>query len=257
MMRAISAALVFLLLLSGCGSARTAAPAAPASVPSPSAPDSSSSRAPESAETAPSFLDKAVFVGDSVTLKLKNYVARRRRSDAGFFGKAVFLAAGSMGSGNALQPLSADSIHPLYNGKKALLEDSAAAIGADRIYLMLGINDLAPYGVEGSAQNLERLALRFQSKIPGAAVYLQSATPILAAKQKKVLNNASLERYNGRLSEICRKRGWHYLDVASALRDGSGALKAEYCSDPDDLGLHFTDAACEVWIHYILTHTGG
>lgn len=212
---------------------------------------------PESAEAAPSFLDGAVFVGDSVTLKLKNYVTQKRKSVPGFFGTAAFLTAGSMGSGNALMPLSQSSIHPLYNGEKALLEDNAAKMGADKVYLMLGINDLAPYGVDGAARNLEKLALRFSDKIPGVKIYVQSATPVLADKQKKTLNNPNLERYNGELSQICRQRGWYFLDVASVMRDGTGALRAAYCSDPDDLGLHFTDTACDVWIHYILTHTGG
>lgn len=212
---------------------------------------------PESAEKDQSFLNGAVFVGDSVTLKLKNYVTQKRKSEPGFFGTAAFLAAGSMGSGNALQPLGADSIHPYYNGEKALLEDSAVKMGADKVYLMLGINDVAPYGVEGAAKNLEILAKRFRDKIPGVKIYIQSATPMLSDKQKKTLNNPNLERYNEQLSKICEKDGWCFLDVASVMRDGTGSLKREYCSDPDDLGLHFTDAACEVWIHYILTHTGG
>ncbi len=212
---------------------------------------------PESAEKDQSFLNGAVFVGDSVTLKLKNYVTQKRKSEPGFFGTAAFLAAGSMGSGNALQPLSADSIHPYYNGDKALLEDSAAKMGADKVYLMLGINDVAPYGVEGAAKNLEILAKRFRDQVPGIKIYIQSATPMLPEKQKKTLNNPNLERYNQLVSEFCEKDGWHFLDVASVMRDGTGSLKREYCSDPDDLGLHFTDAACEVWIHYILTHTGG
>ncbi|MVB10635.1 GDSL-like Lipase/Acylhydrolase family protein [Caprobacter fermentans] len=211
----------------------------------------------ESAEASPSFLDHAVFVGDSVTLKLKNYVLKKRKSDPGFFGTAAFLTAGSMGSGNALQPLGKDSIHPYYNGEKALLEDSAAKMGADKVYLMLGINDVAPYGVEGAAENLETLTKRFCDKIPGVKIYIQSATPMLADKQKKTLNNPNLERYNKLVSEICEKDGWYFLDVASGMRDDTGSLKRNYCSDPDDLGLHFTDAACDVWIHYILTHTGG
>ena len=212
---------------------------------------------PDSAQADSSFLNGAVFIGDSVTLKLKNYVTQKRKSDPDFFGTAAFLAAGSMGSGNALMPVGPDSIHPLYNGEKASLEDSAAGMGADKLYIMLGINDVAPYGVEGAADNMEKLALRFTGKIPGVKLYIQSATPMLADKQKKALNNPNLESYNRRLSQLCQNHGWYFLDVASVMRDDTGALKAEYCSDPDDLGLHFTDEACDVWIHYILTHTGG
>lgn len=211
---------------------------------------------PASSEADASFLNDAVFVGDSVTLKLKNFVTYRRKANPEYFGKAGFLAAGSMGSGNALQPLSSGSIHPLYNGEKSLLEDSAAAMGAKKIYLMLGINDIALYGIEDSAENLEKLALRFLAKQPDAVLYIQSATPIIRAKQRNFWNNENLDRYNYKVSEICKKHEWNYLDIASVMRESDGSLKPEYCSDPNILGIHFTDRACDVWIQYILTHTG-
>lgn len=209
----------------------------------------------EPPEADPSCLDDAVFIGDSITLKLKNYVKLKRKRDAGFFGKARFLAAGSMGSGNALQPVSEDSIHPYHNGKKETLEDSLYEMGARKVYVMLGANDLAPYGVEGAAENLDRLVGRFLEKIPALQVSIQSVTPLLPEKQMKTLNNPNIEKYDSELSALCAKRGWHYVDVASVMKAPDGSLRREYCSDPDDLGMHFTDEACDVWIHYILTHT--
>lgn len=211
---------------------------------------------PTSPEADASFLNDAVFIGDSVTLKLKNYVTYRRKTNPEFFGKAQFLAAGSMGSGNALRPLSPDSIHPLYNGEKNLLEDNAAKMGARKIYIMLGINDIAVYGLEGSAKNLEKLCLRFLEKQPQAELFIQSATPIIKNKQREFLNNRNLNLYNTNVSEFCSRHRWKYLDVASVMRAKDGSLKPEYCSDPDILGIHFTDEACNAWIHYILTHTG-
>ena len=264
----LAAALAAALLVAACGCGRAASPAeaASGSAPSSRAEQKSSvpaSRAPVSqklpaassaAQADPAVLDDAVFVGDSVTLKLKNYVTLRRRADPSFFGRAKFLVAGNMGSGNALAPLGENSIHPPYNGKKALLEDSAAQMGAKKIFLMLGVNDIAPYGAARAAANLEKLCLRFLEKRPDARIILQSATPMLKSKQLKKLNNESISQYNGRLREICRKRGWDYLDVASVLAGKDGALKPEYCSDPESLGLHFTDEACRIWIRYILTH---
>ena len=208
----------------------------------------------EPPEADPSCLDGAVFIGDSITLKLKNYVTLKRKTDAGFFGTAQFLAAGSMGSGNALLPVGEDSIHPSYNGIKDSLENNLARMNASKVYIMLGANDLAPYGVDGAAKNLDRLVGRFLSKLPSLKVYIQSATPLLADKQMKTLNNANIEKYDSELSDLCDERGWTYLDVASIMRDSDGSMKPEYCSDPDDLGMHFTDEACDAWIHYILTH---
>ncbi|MDF1493215.1 GDSL-type esterase/lipase family protein [Caproiciproducens sp. CPB-2] len=265
-----------LLLLSGCGGNKQASSsAAPASSAIQSAVSSavssqeaSSSQTPpsssqpensaavqESAKADASYLDDAVFIGDSVSLKLKNYVTAKRKTEAGFFGKAQFLAAGSMGSGNALKPLGTSSIHPAYNGKKALLEDNVAAMGAKRVYIMLGANDLALYGIDGSVENMSKLLAKIQEKSPDAKLFVQSATPIIKEQQMTTLNNPNLSAYDAKLAEMCKKNGYYYIDVASVMRDSEGNLIPEYCSDPNDLGIHFTDKACQVWIDYILTHT--
>ncbi|WP_312695170.1 GDSL-type esterase/lipase family protein [Caproiciproducens sp.] len=209
----------------------------------------------QSARADAGYLDDAVFIGDSVSLKLKNYVTAKRKTEAGFFGKAQFLAAGSMGSGNALKLLGSSSIHPSYNGKKALLEDNVAAMGAKKVYIMLGANDLALYGIDGSADNMFKLLAKIKAKSPNIKIFVQSATPIIKEQQMTNLNNPNLAAYDAKLSELCKKNGFYYIDVASVMRDSEGNLKPDYCSDPNDLGIHFTDKACQVWIDYILTHT--
>ena len=209
----------------------------------------------ESAKADFSYLDDAVFIGDSVSLKLKNYVTAMRKTQSGFFGKAQFLAAGSMGSANALKPLNADSIHPAYNGQKMLLEDSVAKMGAKKVYVMLGTNDIALYGVDGSVRNMVKLLANIKVKSPDATILVQSSTPMIKEKQMKQLNNANLIAYDNALSKMCSEKGYYFVDVASALRDKDGNLPREYCSDPDNLGIHFTDKACEIWINYLLTHT--
>ncbi len=210
---------------------------------------------PESTKADFSYLDDAVFIGDSVSLKLKNYVTAKRKTSVGFFGKAQFLTAGSMGSGNALKPLSASSIHPSYNGKKALLEDNVAAMGAKKIYIMLGINDIAPYGTDDAVKNMAKLIAKIQAKSPDAKIFVQSSTPMIKKMQMTSLNNPNLADYDYKLSVMCKEKGYSFVDVASVMRDKEGNLPLEYCSDPDVLGMHFTDKACEIWIDYLLKHT--
>jgi len=262
-----------LLILSGCGGNSSASSATPQSAPASSTASSaaqsivsSTVSAPvstnpsggavaQSAKVAESYLDDAVFIGDSVSLKLKNYVTINRKTSAGFFGKAKFLAAGSMGSGNALKPLSSSSIHPPYNGTKALLEDSVKAMSAKKVYIMLGMNDIALYGIDGAVTNMGKLLDNIKDKSPNAIFYVQSATPITKERQMKTLNNVNIATYDAKLSAMCKENGYYFIDIASVMRDSSGNLVKEYCSDPDNLGIHFTDKACQVWIDYILTHT--
>ena len=212
---------------------------------------------PESTRAADSYFDDAVFIGDSVSLKLERYTTQQRSSNPGFFGKAQFLTAGSMGSGNALEAPSSDSIHPLYNGQKMALADSVKASGAKKVYIMLGMNDLAPYGVDGAVENMQKLITTILEKTPDAKIYIQSATPLVKAKNISThkLNNTNMAAYNEKLAALCAEQGYYFVDVASVVSDSEGNLIQSYCSDPDNMGIHFTDEGCQVWVDYLYTHT--
>ena len=71
------------------------------------------------------FFDDAVFVGDSVSLKL-NYYVSDQRSYGDCLGKAKFLTSGSLGSAMALEAVSTESLHPTYQGQKLRIEDNIA-----------------------------------------------------------------------------------------------------------------------------------
>lgn len=204
-----------------------------------------------------SYFDDAVFIGDSVTLKLNYFVRDSRKEEyPTLLGAAQFLTAGSLGSGEALEPLASDSLHPSYMGQKMLLEDSVAAMGAKKVFIMLGMNDVARYGIEESAQNMMKLVKRIVDKSPDAKIFIQSATPRIQGDYNKLNNNALFE-YDLKLYEYClqlESSGVYFVDVAHALRDEKGNLPLEYCSDADGMGLHFTAKACKEWINYLYTH---
>lgn len=201
-----------------------------------------------------SYFDDAVFIGDSISLKLYYYVKAQRKVNADFLGKAQFLVAGSLGSGNALWEVSSESVHPSYRGTKMLLEDSVAAVGAKKVYIMLGINDVTMYGVDGAVENMQTLIERILQKSPEAEIFVQSATPRIAAMKNKPTNEKLFE-YDLKLYEMCVAQGWHFVDVASVMRDEKGNLPDAYCSDAPTMGMHFTDEACQVWVDFLLTHT--
>ncbi len=214
---------------------------------------------PEDGRAKDSYFNNTLFVGDSVTLKLERYVRQRRKGGKpGLLGNAKFFCAGSLGSGNLLEAVSKSSMHPSLKGKKMKLEDAVAASKAKKVYVMLGMNDLAVYGIDGSVENMMTLLARVRKKSPKVEIFVQSATPRIRGKDQKKLNNANLIKYNEKLCravENCGKPGVYFVDVASALRNDDGTLPLAYCSDPESQGIHFTDEACKIWIDYLYTHT--
>lgn len=211
---------------------------------------------PKKAAVSGSWFNDAVFVGDSVSLKLTMY-----ESSVDRLGKAQFLTAGSLSATNALWDVSDRSVHPKYKGKKQKIEDSIAQMkGVKKVYIMLGMNDINAVGINNGIKNFEKLCNKILEKSPDVQIYVQSVTPLMKGSKSSVnkegkLNNKSIYEYNKKLAALAQKRGWYFVNVSEVMYDDNGYLKKDYCGDPDGMGLHFTNAGCKAWIDYLLTHT--
>ncbi len=193
-----------------------------------------------------SWFDDAVFVGDSVTLKLSYY------ADNGSLGDAIFLCEGSLGYTNALWDIDhEDNVHPSYKGVKYLVDDGIKEINPKKAFIMLGMNDIGLYGVDGGIESMITLTDRIHEKSPNTEIYIESVTPMLVESQLIDLNNENIRKFDEKLQEVCKEKGYKYLDVASAVDDGNGNLVPEYCGDPDAMGLHFSDEGCSKWVEYL------
>lgn len=200
-----------------------------------------------------SYFNRTVFVGDSISEKLNIYVSNARKTDSGFFGDAQFLTMRGLGVGNALWEVSEESRHPIYNDSPMPIEDAIALMDVDTVYLMLGMNDIQFYNIESYLQNYNTLIQLIRDKSPGVRICIQSITPSISARAAEPTND-QIFAYDLALAKFCLQYDYHYIDVASALRDSEGNLPTKYCTDPDTTGMHFTSEACEVWLEYLYTH---
>ncbi|MBR5774009.1 MAG: hypothetical protein IKY44_04070 [Clostridia bacterium] len=200
----------------------------------------------------PTMFDDAVIIGDSVTLKLSYYVSNQKNKGEYPLGQAKFLCSGSLGYTNALWSLNhKDNVHPRYNGVKYRIPEGVAATGAKKAFIMLGMNDFMLYGFDGTIESAEKLIGEIVQNSPDIKIYVQSVTPILASCEGGSKTNANVRKLNTMLRAMCDEHGWTYLDVAGVMVDSYGALKPAYCGDPETMGIHFTDAACQAWVDYL------
>lgn len=196
------------------------------------------------------FFDDAVFVGDSVTLGLRNFVTSERNKGHECLGKAKFLTEGSMGYTNTLPKLgSANSIHPKYKGKEMFIEDALALIKAEKVFIMLGMNDFCIYSAEEGITNAGKCISRIKEKNPDIDIYIESVTPAL--RDRGSFSNANIDKFNAALKKFCEDNGCTYVDVASVMKDSNGAMIKSYCSDPEGKGVHMTYEGCRVWVDYL------
>lgn len=215
---------------------------------------------PESARADDSYFDDAVFIGDSVTLMLQYYAMKQRAEDPTFLGTASFLTAGSFSYRHAVTAVTETSIHPTYNGTKMLVEDAIALMGAKKIYIMLGMNDIANKNYTATMENVQTLVSRILAKNPDAQFFFESVTPRMANSEHSYLNNEIIRGFNELLSAYAAENGFYFVNIYAGICDENGALPALYCSDPvseggNGMGIHFTYDGCKVWTDYLYTHT--
>lgn len=191
-------------------------------------------------QTPEEFFKNAAFIGDSVTLKLRYYDAENKCLHG-----ATFLCQGSYSVAHAVN----NSMYLSYRGEDVTPQDALKTCGADKVFILLGMNDIALWGIDKTMDNWETLVTNIRSTCPNIEIYIQSGTPIYLDGEVGGLTNANMDAYNLRLQEFAQEQGCHYVDVNTPFRNSSGGLAEAYCSDDF---VHFTDAACKLWVEILM-----
>ena len=131
----------------------------------------------------------------------------------------------------------------------------SAAAGKDRVYIMLGINEIGR-GPEAVCEKYSQLIDDIRAVNPEADIYVQSVLPVyepkLSSSQKQYhITNSYIVELNEAYQVMCAEKQVYYLDIHSALADESGALPKALTWD----GVHLTPEAYGIWLDYLKTHT--
>lgn len=181
------------------------------------------------------YFDDAVFIGDSVTVKLQYY-----NNTTAALGKATFLCIGSYSVTHAIH----GTLDLTFRGKVMPPEDAVAACKAKKVFIMLGMNDIGYVPMDECMANWATLIKNIRAKNPKIQIFIQSGTPIYIGGQTGSLTNAKMDEYNINLKKFAKANDCRYIDVATPMKDVNNGLKLEYCSDNY---VHMSDAGCELW----------
>lgn len=204
-----------------------------------------------------SYFNDAVFIGDSISYGFELYVTEKRANGETVLGEAQFLTSGSLSYGNSLWDVSDESVHPTYNGEKMKLEDAIAQIKPGKIFILLGTNDVALYGVEQTIANADTEISRMLEASPGAEIFIMSTTPKYSPAESDVdgaLNNADIDALNVAMRQFAVEKGYNFMNIAPLFKDETGGLAADYCSDKEGMGIHFTSAAYDIWLNFLYSY---
>lgn len=201
-------------------------------------------------EPLDSYFDNALFVGDSIMEGIRQYVAKNRSVEP-TLGNARFLTSTMGVSVTNLLYEAQYGPYYRYGGTEQYLLDILPQMGCDRLFLMLGLNDLGRgyLSIEEILSDYTSLIQVLQQTVPGMEVIVITCSPKVASSwlpdyiPNRNYNNALISDFVSALMDMCSRLQIPCIDIHTPLRNEKGALPDEYCRDGF---VHLNNAGAEV-----------
>lgn len=185
-----------------------------------------------------SYFSDAVFIGDS---RMEGF-----RNASGITQGRFFTSVGMSTSKMASEPIISTA--------EGNITVAAALSGGkyNKIYIMLGANDLGEYDWDSFHDRFVAATSRFQEIQPDAIFYICSCIYVEESKVTTgdYVNNTNVDKINSILLQICEEQGYYYLDLNEFLSNGYGSLIEDASSD----GVHIYEKYCKQMLDYLKSH---
>ena len=188
------------------------------------------------------YFADALFIGDSRTVGLSQYCPELDEQ-AEFYAKVSLTVKAALD-----KPFVKTE-----EGKKTVDEMLSDGRQFGKIYIMLGINEVAGGTDESFAADYETMINRIREKQPNAMIFIQS---IMHVTKKKSDNDGHINnpRIDGRNAAIARladaENGIYYVDINQAVDDGEGNLIGDLSFDE----VHLKAVSYGLWYDFLKTH---
>ena len=195
----------------------------------------SASAVSEAPPAEPGDYSDAAFIGDSRTEALKTY---------GLLNGATYYT---------YKGLKVDTVftEPYIDegGTKMTVMDAIARHQYERVYIMLGVNELGWVSTDIFIDDYGKIIDELKKTQPDATIYVQSILPVSAKKseQDSIYNNPRINEFNALIEQMAKDKGATYLRVNEAVMDESGSLPADASTD----GVHPNIDYCRKWTAYL------
>lgn len=189
------------------------------------------------------YFDNAAIVGDSIT-----YFLLQWESKTNYLGDILFLARGGVSMNGFVQRFK----NIYYQGKEMNLEDAIAKSQVERVYFLMGSNDISsstqrPYLFDNWQIMLERI----RAKHPDVEIVLISNIPLYDDEPESKLNdqriqthNNRIEEYNANLRQFAADNGCLFLDLCYYVQDHYNRMPEIYSQG----SYHMNEAGCLNWM---------
>lgn len=184
------------------------------------------------------FLEKCVFVGDSICSGLKAYdIIPSNR----------VCAVGNVAARNIFE----DWVEFKVDGEKLPLLKALEKLKPEYIVFSMGMNDVNMTSEQGFCDNYEKILSQVEGILPESKLIVLSVTPITYGETGKLFTLPSnIDSFNAALKEYLDSTGkWIYADVAHEMKNTSNMLKSDYLGSPD--GVHLAPDAYKAILYQL------
>ena len=193
------------------------------------------------------FFKNSVFIGDSVLQGFQIYVNSK---GSGYLDHVKVTGVVSYSLIAATQENS--KYHPLYKGKHIPPEKYVKVLGAKKVFLSFGINDIQNTGNPSYTYDKYKELINNIRKVnPDVKIYILSTTPPMKGSKNYVNYAKNLRALNELMKKYCDSTDCDYIDIASYLQTTDGYLRSDLCSDKF---VHQTIAAYAIWDKVLRTY---
>lgn len=185
------------------------------------------------------YLDGALFIGDSRTDTLASYAG---------WDKTTFWVKTGLTIWDVLDEKIAKS-----EGKKVTVKKALKEKQYDKIYIMLGVNELGTGSATDFYNQYKKVIDYIKKKQPQAVIYIQSIIHVTNEKRSNssYINNKNVNKRNEKIINLADNKQVYWLDLNEIFdKKGTGALNKKYTSD----GIHIMPKYIPMWQEYLLSH---
>ena len=197
---------------------------------------------PEMGDVPMDYFENVAIVGDSIS-----YIMFQWESLYNYLGDPVFMVRG----GSSLNGIVRDYMQIYYKGQEARLEEAILDAGVDKVFIMLGQNDLRYRTVEETMESWAIILERIREKTPDAQVYIQSVIPEWLPTNSNNDRNIKIVQCNEELKAFAEENSCHYVDIYRYVEDHTGRMATAYTLD---WTIHMNEAGCYAWMQALKAH---
>ena len=192
-------------------------------------------------EEACTYFDNAAIVGDSIT-----YFLFQHENKYDYLGGMTFLARGGVSMNGFVRRFK----NIYYKGKEQRLEDAIRNCNAERVYFLMGSNDIISATQRPHIwDNWNTMLQRIREKAPDVEIVLMSCIPLYgndeAARAENFIEyNTLITQYNADLKQFAADNGCMWLDLNYYVIDHNGRMPKIYNQGE----YHMNEAGCLNWM---------